>query len=187
MKANLKVQGVIELTPDEILKVLRLIVLKRATDFLQAVTMVLRENYPYTPTKIQKDEELTKIVAFIDQNIDEGARALGSESKKPVERDSNAGFTRRWTGFYGSARDIFDELRSKKKHSISFKEFYDRLLDYDDVKSGGKQFVKKNPSTGEMEAIEVTRVKQYLSPSQLKKTPQMKGIKWDEKSQEFRF
>lgn len=186
MKATLKVQGQIELTEEDLLKVLRLIVLKRASDLFKAVTMVVKENSGYTPTKIQHNDDLTKVVAIIDQNIDEGAKALGSEPKGTVERESNAGFVRRWTGFYGTAKDIFDELRQKKKHSISFKDFYDKLLDYDDIKTGGKLFVKPDGS-GQLTPIEITRVKQYLSPSQLKKTPQMKGIKWDEKQQEFRF
>lgn len=186
MKANLKVQGVIELRDEDLLKALRLVVLKRSEDLLDAVSTVVKEAYGYTPTRIQKDADLTKVVAIIDQTIDEGAQRLGADLKPPVDRDSNAGFTRKWTGFYGTAKDIFNELRDKKKHSLSFNEFYNRLLDYDDIKSGGKLFVKPDKD-GNMTPIEITRVKQYLSPSQLKKTPQMKGIKWDDKNQEFRF
>lgn len=185
MKANLKIQGHIELTDQDLLRVFRMIVLKQTNDLFKAVATVVKETYNYTPAKIQKDDELTKVVAIIDEIIDEGAKVLGREPKPTPDRESNAGFVRRWTGFYGAAKDIFDELRDKKKHSLTFNDFYKRLLDYDDVKSGGKLFVKPGPS-GPV-AIETTRVKQYLSPSQLKKTPQMKGIKWDDKSGEFRF
>ena len=186
MKANLKVQGVIELKDEDLLKALRLVVLKRSGDLLEAVSTIVKEVYGYTPIKIQKDPDLTKVVAIIDQYIDEGAQRLGAEIKPAVDRDSNAGFVRKWTGFYGTAKDIFDEMREKKKHSLSFKDFYATLLTYDDIKSGGKLFVKPDAS-GSMVPIEITRVKQYLSHSQLKKTPQMKGIKFDDKSQEFRF
>lgn len=181
MKANLKIQGQIELTEPDLLKVLKMIVLKQANDLFKAVTTVVRETYGYTPVKIQKDDNLSRVVAIIDETIDEGAQVLGREPKPLVERETNEGFTRKWTGFYNAAKDIFDELREKKKHSLGFMDFYNRLLDVDDVKTGGKLFVKGGTP------IEITRVKQYLSPSQLKKTPQMKGIKWDDKAQEFRF
>lgn len=186
MKANLKVQGRIELTEPDLLKVFKLIVLKQANDLFQAVSIVVREHYNYTPTKVQKNEDLTQVIAIIDEIIDEGAKVLGHEPKPSIDRESNRGFTRRWTGFYGTAKDIFDELREKKKHSLSFRDFYARLLEYDDIKSGGKLFVKPDAS-GKPVAIEESRVKQYTAPSQLKKTPQMKGIKWDDKNQEFKF
>lgn len=186
MKANLKIQGVIELTDADLLKALKLIVLNRTKDLFSAVTKVVEEVYHYTPVKVQKDDELNKVTAIIDQTIDEGAVALGREPKPAVDRESNKGFTRRWTGFYAASQEIFEELRRKNKHRLSLSDFYKMLLDYDDVASGGKLFVKKGED-GKKEQIELTRVKQYLSPSQLKKTPQMKGIKWDDKAQEFKF
>lgn len=187
MKANLKIQGVIEMTQEDLFEAFRLIAQKKVPDVIQAVSMLVEQKYQVTPKSIQKNEDLTKVTAIIDQVIDQGAQALGRLPKGPIDRESNAGFNRRWTGFYNTAKEIFDEERSRKKHSLSFMDFYNRLLDADDVRSGGKLFIKKNPNTGEMESIEMTRVKQYLSPSQLKKTPQMKGIKWDDKNQEFRF
>lgn len=189
MKASLKVTGVVELDETEVAQALKLVVLKRATDILSAVTAVVKEKTGYIPTKIQKDEDLSKIVAFIDQDVDQGggARPIGKGPRSPINRSSNAGFDRRWTGFYRTAKEVFDEEKAKKRHTLSFMDFYNKLLDFDDVRTGGKLFIKKNHVTGEMEPIEMTRVKQYLSPSQLKKTPQMKGIKWDDKNQEFRF
>lgn len=189
MKASLKVTGIVELDESEVAQALKLVVLKRANDLLSAVTEVIREKTGYIPTKIQKDDDLNKIVAFIDHDVDQGGGAspIGKGPKSPINRSSNAGFDRRWTGFYKTAKEIFDEERAKKKHSLSFMDFYNKLVDFDDVRTGGKLFTKKNPVTGAMESIEMTRVKQYLTPSQLKKTPQMKGVKWDDKNQEFRF
>jgi hypothetical protein len=185
MKANLEVKGQVQLEEEDITKVLRILALKQADNILDAVSKVVYERYKFTPIKIQKDDELTKIVAVIDEKLEEGAQLLGKELRH-VNRESNAGFTRRWNGFYGAAKEIFDELKSKKKHSIGLMDFYTKLLDIDDVRTGGKLFVKPGPD-GEMQQIELSRVKQYLSPSQLKKTPQVRGIKWDEKNQEFRF
>lgn len=175
-RAKLTVQGAIELTESQLLKAFRLLVLKQSPDVTDAVTRVIQEEYDLTPSRIERDKELTKVVAFIDSPFD--AIGAGAFAKHQP-------FTRRWKGFYNSAKDIFDELRKKNKHAISFQEFYDRVLQVQDP-AGGKRFIKKDEE-GKQVKIEEWRVKQYTSPSQLKKTPQMKGIKWDDKKKEFKF
>lgn len=186
MKAQLEIKGQIQLEPEDITQALRILALKRAKDILEAVSKVVYEQYKVTPIRIQKDEELTQVVAIIDEKLQEGAKLLGKVLKAPIERESNRGFKRTWTGFYGAAEDIFNEMRAKRRHTLKFDDFYNLLLDYDDVATGGKLFIKPG-ADGKPTPIEKTRAKQYLSPSQLKKTPQMKGIKFDPKKNEFRF
>lgn len=180
MKATLKVSGAIELSDQEIAQALKISFLKKIP-LLEAVNSIVTAKFGYGCSRIQHNDDLSIIVAIIDTTVDQGASLLGKVAKPIQERESNEGFVRKWLGFYQAAKDIFDEARAKRRHNMTFEEFYSKVLEYENDK-GQKMFVKGSP-------MEKWRVKQYMSASQLKpdKTPLMKGIKLNKKTKEFEF
>lgn len=184
MKLSYEVKGKLQLEDPDLLKVLRLMYVKNSRDVLTAVKTVVEEAYKVTPHKIQKNEDLTKVIAFVDQVVEDGVQALGGEIATPHEHGRGYTFNKRWVGFYPTVKEILDELKKEKKKSIKLDDLYNLLLEVEDAK-GVKKFVRTTPDG--VETIEKTRVKQYLSPSQLRRVPQTKGVKWDEKTQELRF
>lgn len=192
MKATLSTTGHVEIKDPDLTDVFKRIARRHKDSLLEVVKELVEEKLGLTTSRIQYDTNLDKIVAIINDKKDEGSTLLGAVKTPRQSPANNAGFKRPWKGFYNAGKDIFDELRAKKKKSIRFDEFYNLLLDYDDVRSGGKLFVKKDmdkssPNYGQMIQIPKSRVRQYLTKSQLARTPLMKGIKVDEKTGEFKF
>jgi hypothetical protein len=96
------------------------------------------------------------VVGDLDESTPKQTRGL-EEGK-----GANAGYSRRWTGFYESIGMIFDQLRKKKKNFISYNDLYEELLDLEDD-NGKKLFIRdKKP-------IEKDRFRQYISKSQIQR------------------
>lgn len=184
MKLNLKYEGYIELVGEDILEVLKRLQLKKSDSLFKAVYDVVLEKTGYITTKIQQEQNLEKIVAIVNGKIDDGGKLVGSLQKQQVERAPTESFERKFMGFYDAANVIFQEYKSKGKKNIPFEKFYRDLLNYDDEK-GNKMFVKDEV------AIDRNKVKLYLMPSQIKKNikdrPNLKSVKYDKESQEFKF
>ena len=165
MKATFKVSGQIEIP---------------YKDLLPIISNYIEETYGYPIAKLQRSKDADKIIAIIDHTKDGGAQRMDTQKKAKTERRSNEGFSRRWMGFYPTIQEIVEEAKAKKKTYLDFDDLYEQLLSTADVK-GHPKFIRNG------EPIEPSRVKQYLSPSQLAKTPQTKGMKWDKKNQRLLF
>lgn len=193
MKATLSTKGSVTIEePDDLLLVFRYLAELDRENLLIAVGKAVKEKTNLSSHRIQTDPNFTKIVAIISDEKDEGSSVFGNSAKPPKTKGVRPPYRRNWKGFYHAAKDIFDELRAKKKKEIRFDDFYQMILDYDDPQTHGKLFVKKDedknsPTFGKKVAIEKSRVRQYLSDSQVKKTPQVKGVKYDKFTDKLSF
>lgn len=153
MKTNLKTTGIVEIEEKDLLLIVK--------DY---VVRTLKLNV----TKVQRNDK--KIVALVDGEINEGALPIATERKPRMQKKSNAGFNKRWTGFYGAVREIVDSQAAKKKHFISLEDLQEELKYITDENNKPK-FVQDG------EVMPMNKVRQYLSKSQLAKQSNMKGLK----------
>ncbi|HYG02034.1 MAG TPA: hypothetical protein VD927_06280 [Chryseosolibacter sp.] len=104
--------------------------------------------------------------------ISNSIKLHGTPKKEKIKRSSNEGFTRSNKGFYSYVAEIIEEYKGNGKSHITFEELHDALMSVPDEK-GKPKFEKEG------EPIEIGRVKQYLTPSQIARNPIVKGLKRD--------
>jgi hypothetical protein len=163
MKLNLKTTGFVEITNE---------------DLFMIISDYLKHNQNVDLKKLQKDEK--KMVAIVERNVDEGASLIAKENTKVGRSEDKQNRVKRYMGFYEAVADILNDLKSKKKNFITWDELYDELILMQDNK-GNKKFVING------EKIPMTKVKQYLSPSQIKRQPGLKGVNPDKKNGGLKF
>lgn len=152
MKTNLKTTGIIQI------------------DFNKDLFLIIKDYVARTQnllvTKIQRNEN--NIVAFVEGGIEEGAQPFGTEPRAKIERKSNKGFRKNYTGFYPAVREIIESLKGRKKNFISLEDLHAELLG-----------VAGDNGKPRFEGIPLSRVQQYLTKSQLIKN-NVKGVKVSE-------
>lgn len=104
----------------------------------------------------------------------DGKVILEIQSERTSASTSNgAAHKRPYAGFYPIVRKILDAQKKRGKNFISWEDLREELLQ---AKEDGKpKFVVNGKE------IEMSRIKQYCSPSQLKRQPNLKMIKPDKK------
>lgn len=140
-------------------------------DLMPIIGEYLKNHFNVHVKKLQY-EKFFDIIA-IAEDEEGGAKEIGAvEKEEKVERQTNEGFKRNWTGFYQAVREIIDYQSSKKKNFISYEDLYEELQSVPDER-GKPRFVRNGVP------IEMKRFKQYLSPSQISRQANMKGVKID--------
>jgi hypothetical protein len=192
MKLNLKTTGQVEIESadlvamltanSEVTALLREFLASNKKEFIPMLTAYLQKERNLKFLKLEADKSFKKILVLVEQSLDEGVQGFssgpktnGRQGKKDVDKRN-----RKWTGFYDVVQDIVNEQKNNKKHFISLSEIYDLVLNT----LGGDnkpKFIKNG------EQIELTRVKQYLSPSQLARQTNMRGIEWDKRREGLKF
>lgn len=145
MKFTQKTTGIAEITDKDLLPIIK--------DWM-------RDQHGYTVTKLERGKD--KMVVHFVSESDGGVKAFGKPTKDKIERASNEGFQRRWVGVYEAIGEILDSKRKHKKNFISWEDLYEELLAVEDG-SGRPKFEKDG------KRIEMERVKQYCSPSQIER------------------
>lgn len=149
---------------DQLFEAIKDINKKNPKEVTRIITQYL-ESKGMEVNKVQKDSDLTKVVA--DVIYGEGAKnivpsAMSTQSANNVQN-------RRWLGFYETVSSLIDKHRKKKKTFISYKDLYEELIGVENSE-GEKMFVKEN------EPIEFSRFRQYLSNSQMARQTNMAGV-----------
>lgn len=104
--------------------------------------------------------------------ISDKIKLHGTPKREKIQRASNEGFTRSNKGFYTHVMEIIEDYIKRGKNYISFEDMHEELMSIPGH-NGKPKFERDG------KPIEMSRVRQYLSTSQLKKNPITKGVKRD--------
>jgi hypothetical protein len=116
----------------------------------------------YKVAEIQRTADLSRVIAKYTIERNEGVTLIGTEQKSPVQRSSNAGFSRQFTGFYQAILDIVHEHHALGQ--VSFDKLYDELLK---VEVNGKKSFWYLDESNLLQPMPRWRFNQYLCPSQI--------------------
>lgn len=170
MKRNLTTTGSIELEPEDLVTAAR--------DYLMAnedkLILFLKDYLKRTENVLVKKVERSgdRVVAIVEGYFDEGARRFSSESKTRGTKKALGGHRKPFVGFYDHTLDIIEAQRKRKKTFISWEDLREELLSIADGKGKPKFEMDGEP-------IEMSRIKQYLAPSQIKRQKNLRGVKVD--------
>jgi hypothetical protein len=167
MKTNFKSIGPVELEKSDLAEALIFWAKKskdNAKEFTKIITSYLEEDMKMVVNGIQRENDFSKIVANVEVTQNSGVDFIGTPYKakeEKKEKKSNEGFVRKNKGFYSMVADIIADYQKKGKASITFEEI-SKELTFDFGRS-----------------MELWRIKQYLTPSQIVKNAakSLKGVK----------
>jgi hypothetical protein len=133
---------------------------KKFTNFMTRMVnkYLTGKNIP-TSENIKFNDDLTEVEVEVSYTVDGDYKPEVPQTKKVDKKNGERG-PNTYPGFYKAMKEIIEGLKTSKKNSISYEDFYDKIVNYK-AENGSRQFVKNGIP------INPDRVKIYISQSQL--------------------